>query len=266
LRAGGRVRNRSAVGEPLAPPVSSAVELLLAARQGRRRLAMLPDEARPRTVGEAYAIQDAVASALGAIGGWKVGAKSTSSEPTCAPLPVALILSSPQRFAAGRFAHNGVEAELAFTLSRDLPARPEPYRVADLRTAVETIHPAIEIVDSRFVDLGAVDALSMLADFQSNGSLVVGNGVALAHTFDSSMQEVALDIAGVRAVQGRGGNPAGDVLRLLAWLANHVAARTGGLRRGDIVTTGSWTGMRFVAPGTRVEATFEGIGGVDVGL
>jgi len=246
--------------------MSTAAEFLLAARHSGQRPAALPENMRPRTVGDAYAIQDAVAAKLGAIGGWKVGAKNASAEPTCAPLPATLILRSPQRFAAGRFAHNGVEAELAFTFSHDLPPRPQPYCVADLEASVATVHPAIEIVDSRFVDLGAVDALSVLADFQSNGALVVGNGVALPHAFESSTQEVALDIDGVRAVESRGSNPAGDVLSLLAWLANHVAARNGGLRCGDLVTTGSWTGMRFVASGTRVEAAFAGIGGVDVGF
>ena len=246
--------------------MSTAAEFLLAARNRRQRAAALPENMRPRTVADAYAIQDAVAAKLGPIGGWKVGAKSADTEPTCAPLPATLILRSPQRFAAGRFARNGVEAELAFTLSRDLPPRPQPYRVADLEAAVATVHAAIEIVDSRFVDLNGVDALSLLADFQSNGALVVGNGVALPQAFQSSTQQVTLEIDGKRVVESRGSNPAGDVLWLLAWLANHATARSGGLRRGDIVTTGSWTGMRFVAPGTRVEAAFELIGGVDVGF
>ena len=246
--------------------MSTAAEFLLAARHSGQRPAALPENMRPRTVGDAYAIQDAVAAKLGPIGGWKVGAKSADTEPTCAPLPATLILRSPQRFAAGRFARNGVEAELAFTLSRDLPPRPQPYRVADLEAAVATVHAAIEIVDSRFVDLNGVDALSLLADFQSNGALVVGNGVALPQAFQSSTQQVTLEIDGKRVVESRGSNPAGDVLCLLAWLANHATARSGGLRRGDIVTTGSWTGMRFVAPGTRVEAAFELIGGVDVGF
>jgi len=246
--------------------MSTAAEFLLAARHSGQRPAALPENMRPRTVGDAYAIQDAVAAKLGAIGGWKVGAKNASAEPTCAPLPATLILRSPQRFAAGRFAHNGVEAELAFTLSHDLPPRPKPYRVADLEAAVATVHAAIEIVDSRFVDLNGVDALSLLADFQSNGALVVGNGVALPQAFQSSTQQVTLEIDGKRVVESRGSNPAGDVLCLLAWLANHATARCGGLRRGDIVTTGSWTGMRFVASGTRVEAAFAGIGGADVGF
>jgi 2-keto-4-pentenoate hydratase len=246
--------------------MNAAAELLLAARQDGRRLTALPDDVRPRTVADAYGIQDAVVSRLGAIGGWKVGAKGPFAEPTCAPLPARLILRSPQRFADGRFADNGVEAELAFTLSHDLPPRPQPYRIADVAAAVATVHPAIEIVDSRFMDIRAVEALSLLADSHSNGALVVGDGVFLRHAFDSATQQVSLDIDGVRVVESRGSNPAGDVLRLLAWLADHAAARSGGLRRGDIVTTGSWTGMRFVAPGVRVEAAFGDIGGVDVGF
>jgi 2-keto-4-pentenoate hydratase len=244
--------------------MSAAAELLMAARRNGRRLTELPDDARPRTMHDAYAIQDAVATTLGPIGGWKVGAKSASSEPTCAPLPAALILRSPQRFAAGQFARNGVEAELAFTLSRDLPARRQPYCAADVKAAVASVHAAIEVVDSRFLDMDAMDPLSLLADFQSNGALVVDGGMALPQAFEPSTQQVALHIDGVDVLQSRGSNPAGDVLSLLAWLANHAAARSGGLRRGDIVTTGSWTGMRFVAERTRVSATFAGIGAVDV--
>jgi 2-keto-4-pentenoate hydratase len=248
----------------VAAAVSDAAKFLLAVRQGGRRPAALPESMRPRTVGDAYAIQDAVATTLGGVGGWKVGAKGPAAEPTCAPLPASLILRSPQRFAHGRFADNGVEAELAFTLARDLPPRPQPYAAADLEAAVATVHAAIEIVESRFADLNAVDALSLLADFQSNGALVIGDGIALPEAFESSTQQVTLDIDGKRVAESRGCNPAGDVLRLLAWMANHASARSGGLRRGDVVTTGSWTGMRFVAPGARVEAAFEGIGGVDV--
>jgi len=58
----------------------------------------------------------------------------------------------------------------------------------------------------------------------------------------------------------RWGNPAGDPLRLLAWLANEGAHSLGGLRAGQWVTTGSCTGTVLVAPGTRVVADFPGLG------
>ena len=45
-------------------------------------------------------------------------------------------------------------------------------------------------------------------------------------------------------------------------MANHAAARTGGLKAGDVVTTGSCCGAIPVPPGTAVEAEFPGIGTV----
>ena len=61
-----------------------------------------------------------------------------------------------------------------------------------------------------------------------------------------------------------GGNPAGDVWRLLAWVANSCAARCGGLRKGELVTTGSCTGLLFAAPNVHVVAEFDGLGRVEV--
>ena len=245
---------------------SRAGQLLLDVRQSGRRLDVLPDDLRPQTAAEAYAIQEIVLREIGVAGGWKVGAKSPLAEPTCAPLPATLILRSPHQFPAGAFACNGVEAELAFTFSRDLPWRNAPYTEAEIPAAVASVHPAIEVVDSRFHDLAAVDPLSLLADFQSNGALVLGTGVALPDSFVPDAQIVRLDVDGARTVEGRGGNPAGNLFRLLAWLANHVAARCSGLRRGDVVTTGSWSGMRFFPAGTRIAVDFPGIGGVDLGF
>ncbi len=243
-----------------------AARVLLKARQSGVRLHALPDDVRPTTSAEAYAIQDVVIQEIGAIGGWKVGAKSPSAEPTCAPLPAALILRSPQLFAAKTFALNGVEAELAFTVARDLPRRSAPYHEAEMPAAMASMHPAIEVVDSRFLDLANTDALSLLADFQSNGALVLGAGVALPHSFAFDEQMVRLDSDGGRVIEAKGSNAAGNLARLLAWLANHAAARSRGLRRGDVVTTGSWTGLRFCSTGTRVHADFPSIGGVDIGF
>lgn len=243
---------------------SRAARLLLDARNSGSRLLELSKDVRPRSAAEAYEIQDAVLPQIGHVAGWKVGARTPRAEPTCAPLPAKLILPSPQRFPPGKFALNGVEAELAFTLARDLPPRDVAYEEAEMFAAVERVHPAIEVVDSRFSDIGTTDAWSLLADFQSNGALVLGAGVALPGAFGSGEQTVCLLVNDVEQVATPGRNPAGSLMRLLSWLANHVAIRSGGLRRGDVVTTGSWTGLRFFPAGTRVAAAFPGIGGVEL--
>jgi 2-keto-4-pentenoate hydratase len=241
-----------------------AAEVLLTARSRYGVVPAFPDELRPRSIADAYAIQDAVADATGPIGGWKVGAKDATAEPTCAPLCVAWIVASPARFEHDRFARHGIEAELAFTFARDLPPSDRTYAERDVAAAIASVHPVIEVVDSRFADVQAADPLSQLADSLSHGALVVGPGIALPAAFDVARQSVELRFGEALEFSGVNSNPAGDPLRLLAWLANHVAGRRGGLRRGDVVTTGSWSGLRFAEPRARVRARFAGIGEASV--
>jgi 2-keto-4-pentenoate hydratase len=237
-----------------------ATALLLDARRTRRALEALPPESRPADAAAAYAVQDELVAALGGIGGWKVGASSPTAEPGCSPLPAPGIVRSGHAFARDAFRLNGLEAELAFTLGRDLPPRAAPYTEADVLAALRSVHPAIEIVDSRFADIRSVDPLSALADFASHGALVVGPGRAGDLHVDQTRQRVRLAAGGTTLYEGIGGNAAGDVFRLLAWLANHAAARCGGLRAGQIVTTGSCSGLSFAQPPARVRATLDGIG------
>jgi 2-keto-4-pentenoate hydratase len=71
-------------------------------------------------------------------------------------------------------------------------------------------------------------------------------------------------VDGAVMLETRGGNPAGDLMRLVVWLANHVAGRTGGLRAGDFVTTGSFIGMQPVGPSADVEIRLSGVGNARV--
>jgi 2-keto-4-pentenoate hydratase len=58
------------------------------------------------------------------------------------------------------------------------------------------------------------------------------------------------------------GNSGGDPLRLLTALANHCTGRTGGLREGDMITTGSITGLICAKPGSVVVGDFGRLGTV----
>ena len=54
------------------------------------------------------------------------------------------------------------------------------------------------------------------------------------------------------------------VPRLVAWLANDGAARTGGLKAGQWVTTGSWTGLSLGIACSEVDVTFSSAGKVNL--
>jgi 2-keto-4-pentenoate hydratase len=246
--------------------IATAARLLLSARSTGKPIAALPAASLPRSDDEAYAIQDAQIRAIGPVGGWKVGASAPDAEPSCAPLPASLVLRSPQTFAPMRFPLHLVEAEIAFTFARDLPPRASAYTVNDVAASIASVHAAIEILGSRYVDWRAQPPLARAADFQTNGALVVGEGRTTDTRVDQTRMTVHVDVAEAPALQVMGGNAAGDVMRLLAWLANHAAARSGGLRAGDVVTTGSCIGAYAVPAQTRIRATFDGVPPVEVSI
>jgi 2-keto-4-pentenoate hydratase len=244
--------------ERLAFDVEAAADLLVAARRERRLL----DVRRPgpRTVEDAYRVQDGVSRRLGPIGGWKVGAKGPGVVPTAAPLPAGLVRESPQDWPAAAFGMIGIEAEIAFRMRDAIGPRSGPVAPEEVYERVASVHAAIEIVDTRLADWRAADRLWVLADSQSNGGFVYEpTGIAWAQQ-DFTDAQVRLSVGGRVAVERRGGNPAGDPRWLLVWLANHCATLRGGLAAGAVVTTGSYTGMVFVEPGAEVEASFDGLG------
>ncbi len=233
---------------------------LLAARRHRQPIARLPEVAVPKSAEAAYRVQDEVTRALGRIAGWKVGAPSDSAEPNCAPLLADRVRSSPARFAATEFRLLGVEAELAFRLGIDLPARSTDYGEDEVWAAIETMHVAIELVDSRYADFPNTDKLALLADHQSNGAFCYGAAIGDWRATDFLRQEARLLIDGKEVARARGGNVAGHPRRLLGWLANHCARRGRALAAGDIVTTGSHTGLHRARAGAKVTALFPELG------
>jgi 2-keto-4-pentenoate hydratase len=240
------------------PP--ALAQRLLEARRSGTFIAALPRELVPETAEEAYAVQDAVARAMGAIAGWKVGATGPAVEPNCAPLFADLVAPSPARFPAARFPLGGIEGELAFRFGKALPPRPEPYGEDEVWQAALTLHPAIELVQSRFADLKTQEKLALLADNQANGAFCYGAPVDRWREIDFLRQEARLAIDGGEVARAVGGNAAGHPRRLLAWLANHLSRRGLGLAAGAIVTTGTHTGLVFARAGSTAEVRFPGIG------
>lgn len=239
-----------------------AAETLARAWTTGTPIAALPADARPGTVEDAFAVQDALVQALGGVGGWKVGAATPTAEPRRAPLPASRVRAGVTSLRAAEFRRLGIEAELALRVGRDLPPRGTPYTLDEVLAAMETLHPAIEVVDSRYADRERMDEMSLLTDLQSHGALVVGAAVRDWRGLDLARRRVRLVIDGQVVVEHEGGNTAGDPLRGVLWLANHLAARGAGLAAGQVVTTGSTTGLRWVEPGATVEAAFPGIGTV----
>jgi 2-keto-4-pentenoate hydratase len=232
---------------------------LVAARNGAlvaSALVLPPD----RTA--AIAVQDATVAALGATRGWKVGAKGAAAEPGGAPLPAAGLLASGAVVDGPGSVLRGVELEVAVRLGRDVEPGAEREQLV---AAIECVLPAIEVVETRLADWRGSDPLAQMADLQSHGALVLGAPSAFdPAALDLRTVEAYLAFDGQPVASCRGANPAGDIWRLLTWLATHAAQRGRPLRAGDVVTTGSCTGMLFADAGMRVVGDLKGIGSVQL--
>lgn len=240
----------------------AALLLLGARRDPASRPTTLPEALRPATAAEAYLVQQAVMAGLGDIGGWKVGYSPDAGTFTCAPIPRAAIWHGPAAVDAA-CTDRGVEGEIAVTLGADLPPRAAPYGEADLHAAIQSAHPAIEVLQSRFTDPAGSDKLSLLADSLSNHALVVGPAMPHWDGVDLRHETVRVLVDGAEVKTGTG-NPGGEMLRLLVWLANTGATWAGGLRAGQVVTTGSWTGADTVPPGGTAQIVFAHMGATGV--
>jgi 2-keto-4-pentenoate hydratase len=239
----------------------TAAGMLLEARRTNTPIDDLPEALRPVSLEEAYFVQDRIALAYGEIGGWKVGAPTADATPMFAPMPRAWIASNDAELG-GRHRFRGLEAEIAFLIGRDLPPREKAYSRDEVVAAIASCHPAIEVIESGLVDPTKATKLSMIADLQMHGAFVYGAAVANWQKIDFSKENVTLDVDGVVRVERTGSNTAGDLIRLLPWLANEGAARTGGLKTGQWVTTGSWTGLSLGMAGSSVDVRFSTAGEV----
>ena len=240
--------------------IAEAARLLAQARRTGERITGLP--VQPESVAEAHAIQDAVAARLGEPAGAFKANAPPNEEPTRGLIHARTIRPSPARVPAAEAPDCGVEGEVAFRFTRDLPPREQPYTREEVAGAVDAC-AAIEVVSSRFQDHTSRSALEKVADCISNGGFVPGTPVRDWRGLNLGGIHVVLSVNGQVVLEQDGGHPTGDPLGVVVELANMT--RTGaGVRAGQFVTCGSYTGLRFLKPGDACAVRFEGLGGAEV--
>jgi 2-keto-4-pentenoate hydratase len=237
--------------------ITQAAELFVAARRTGKLLDALPASCRPQTLDEAFAIQDATVAALGeTVAGWKVAL--VEGRVVRGAIMASRVFESGAQVKAATMPLMGIEAEIAFRFERDMPAG--KYSYEDVANAVSAF-AAIEIVDSRFKSYPDVSAQERNADFVSNGGFVRGLAAANWRKLDLTNIAVTLIIGGQEVVKRNGGHIAGDPLLPAVALANDLP---GGIKAGQFVTTGTYTGMTFAKVGQTAVAAFAGFGPVEV--
>src|ERR1700704_5666025 len=136
------------------------------------KLASLEAPLRPHNRADGYAIQRRIEGhSSGHLFGWKIAATSEAGQrhinvdgPMAGRiLPETVIPDGGTASMAGN-AMRVAEPEFAFRMAADFPPRSYGYAVKEVLSAVGTLHPAIEIPDSRFADFVGAGAAQIIAD------------------------------------------------------------------------------------------------------
>lgn len=232
-----------------------SAKLLLEARKTKQLLASLPADALPCSEAQADLVQDKVARLMGPVCAWKVGAATPTSMPSRAPIHADTLFVNPISIEASMFSCVGVEAEIAYKFKKDLNKAAADLTLDDVLDAVESVHPAIEIVDTRFASWNSQPAFAHRADQGNHGALIIGEPIANWRSMRPQEQRVMLEIDGEVVGDKIDGNTGGNPERLLLWLANVGAQSLGGIKAGQYVTTGSCAGMVMVKAPVEVKAS-----------
>jgi 2-keto-4-pentenoate hydratase len=241
--------------------------------QDGRRMAALPPPLRPATRAEGYAIQALLERrSARPLFGWKIAATSIAGQrhigvdgPLAGRLLAERAHADRATLAFGANHMRVVEPEFAFRFGRALAPRAAPRAAAEVLDAVASLHPALEIPDSRFDDFAAVGAPQLIADDACAHQFVLGAAAPSAwRGVDLVAHRVQASVAGKLEREGRGENVLGDPRVALAWIVNELSALGVAIAAGQVVTTGTCAAPLPIAPGDSVRADFGALGVVSL--
>ncbi|MDH2382912.1 hydratase [Bradyrhizobium sp. CER78] len=252
--------------------IAAAARVLSEHWHAGTKLGALDSSIRPRDRTEGYAVQAALEkTSREKLFGWKIAATSAAGQRhinVAGPL-AGRILAETVIADGGTASMKGIEMrvgepEFAFRMARDLVPRTTPYSVSEVLEAAGTLHPAIEIPDSRFADFVSAGEAQLIADNACAHLFVLGAATTADwRAIDLVEERPTIALRGERYI-GHGKNVLGDPRVALAWCANELRALGLTLRAGEVVTTGTCHPPLPIAAGDVFAADFGAIGKVSV--
>ena len=245
--------------------IEEAAKIIWNTWRENKRIAALPATCRPGSRIEGYRVQARVAQLSGQdTFGWKIAATSKAGQrhigvdgPLAGRLLEKRVFHSGATVSLLNNIMNVAEAEFAFRMARDLPSRAMPYSMEEVVAAVDTMHPAIEIPDSRYENFVTVGAAQLIADNACASYFVLGPATLTDwRQHDLADHPVTINVNDRLAREGKGGNVLGDPRIALTWIANELSLTDDMLRAGQVITTGTCIVPAEIAQGDSVVADF----------
>ena len=125
--------------------------------------------------------------------------------------------------------------------------------------------PGLELAECRFIHDAAFPPLpAILADGAGSGTIIYGPAIENWKTRDIAGQEATLTSNGRLRRKGKAADALDHPMAPVTWLANELSRTGVGMKAGQMVSTGTLTGMLAPKPGETYVADFGPFGGVTV--
>ncbi|MFS8125346.1 2-keto-4-pentenoate hydratase [Rhizobium sp. BR 250] len=219
----------------------------------------------PATLAKAMAVQQAFAGYWGKpVAGWKLAIRP-DGEAVGAPMFDCCQVNETNIASFPLGGTEGIEVEICFTLSADIPAATEgPLTRTDLMRYIDKVHLGVELLRYRLAEKNQVPFPLFLADRLANHGFAIGPQVdkGIVEVFAGNgkpLPQLIVTEGSVELFNATVKHPNVDPLAPLLAFAN-AALNTGDmLKAGNVVTTGSLCGA---IPGTLSGKTHIRLGSV----
>lgn len=257
--------------------VRESAHWLVQRHRARHRPQPLPVVHSPRSIREAYAVQDEFVALksreCGPVVGYKIALTTPQmrrfvglQDSIAGCLHERQVVRAPASVLAADYGRLLVEFEIGILLGNDLGTEGETHTPHQVAAAVAAVMPAFELADDLGADYATLGSrgLELAADNAWNEGAVLGRPVEDWRAIDLASVRGVARVNGKVVGEGRGADAMGSPLAALAWIANHLRSRGRSLRKGDIVITGSLVPSQFPQAGDALQFDAGPLGAIEL--
>ena len=218
--------------------IKKAADILYNSRINLKRIKELPKECIPKSLEEAYAIQDELTKRYlstnqkTSLIGKKIGCTNKAAQ---------IQINVKESFFGNMFSDNisksnsiiysdkyfnpFVEPEFSFVMKNELDFSKAPYNADEVYKFISAVLPSIELVDSRYEDWTSIGVNNLIADNAVHAHWIFGTEISNLNLFNFNNHSVDFFINEKLIEKGNSNNVMGNPISSLTWLINKLALK-----------------------------------------
>ncbi len=228
----------------------------------------------PNNQEEAYFIQNTVHNLLNSesdkVIGRKIGCTTKVMQeylkidhPCAGTLRKSNCIKSGSTISTDSYIKVGVECEIAVKLAKDLPFNKD-YSTEDVYSKIESVFPAIEIVDDRYSNWKNFTASHLIADDFFSAGCVLGEKQFKIKSDDIYNLRGSMFVNNKKIGDGIGSHILGNPLNALKWLASRKDIIGSIIPKNSVILLGSLVETYWVSKGENITINIEGMDAISI--